>query len=392
MNVELITEWNPVVFLDLHGYVKRSDDYPGLIEPCTVPHNPNYEYDLFIKWALDQAEAMEQELVSNRDDYETDLYKNMQGTHIPYRDAEDGWDDYPPIFTPMYAMYHGAYGYTLETPTNSLDGVKWHVDAVMGALKFAVEHKEAMMKDQIEIFKRGIRFDHPEHEAGFFPKAYILPVDPADPTTTLKAVNHLLKHDIEVVRANQPFTVDGMDYEAGTYIVKMDQAKAGLANTLLSEGEDISDQANAMYDISAWSLPLLWGYEAVRTDTDIDVPVKKVTKTNRQGSLNGKGPYVIPNSSVEAVALVNKLLAEDVPIYRSGEGHFYVEEAYANAMRKSVRQAGLTLDSKPIPSDTELLRRPCVALSIGNEHGVRTALRHLGFDVSEVTPQEIAGR
>ena len=44
--VSVITEWNPMVFLDLHGFVN-----PMLIEPCTPPHNPNYEYDLYLAWA-----------------------------------------------------------------------------------------------------------------------------------------------------------------------------------------------------------------------------------------------------------------------------------------------------------------------------------------------------
>ncbi len=45
--VKVLTEWNPMIVLDLHGFVN-----PMLIEPCTPPHNPNYEYDLYIKWAL----------------------------------------------------------------------------------------------------------------------------------------------------------------------------------------------------------------------------------------------------------------------------------------------------------------------------------------------------
>jgi|YelNatPaOPRAMG01_1025707.scaffolds.fasta_scaffold04140_2 hypothetical protein len=28
-------------------------------------------------------------------------------TVIPYRDWPAEWDDYPPIFTPMYGFYHG---------------------------------------------------------------------------------------------------------------------------------------------------------------------------------------------------------------------------------------------------------------------------------------------
>ena len=91
--VEVFTEWNPMVVLDLHGFVN-----PMLIEPCTPPHNPNYEYDLYIKWALAEAEAMEAELLA-----QTGFL-----AQIPYRDFDLGWDDWPPTYVPMYGMYHGA--------------------------------------------------------------------------------------------------------------------------------------------------------------------------------------------------------------------------------------------------------------------------------------------
>ena len=55
--VEILTEWNPLITLDLHGFVN-----PMLIEPTTPPHNSNYEYDLYLKWALGEAYAMEDEL------------------------------------------------------------------------------------------------------------------------------------------------------------------------------------------------------------------------------------------------------------------------------------------------------------------------------------------
>lgn len=47
--LDMITEWKPMVVLDNHGYV-----YPILIEPATMPHNPNYEADLYQKWPLVQ--------------------------------------------------------------------------------------------------------------------------------------------------------------------------------------------------------------------------------------------------------------------------------------------------------------------------------------------------
>jgi hypothetical protein len=396
--VELIKEWNPMVFLDTHGYVKNyGPNLQGLIEPCTPPHNPNYEYDLYNKWAYGQAEAMEAEILEDKSSYSSNLYKNMRGTYIPQRDDAAGWDDYPPIFTPMYAMYHGAYGHTLEAPTNDWDGVRWMYNAIMGALTFATENKQDMITDQIEMFKRGVNFDHPFHDEGFFPKAYILPVDEQDPTVTNKAVNHLLNNDIEVVEATKAFKTDGKNYPKGTYIIQMDQAKAGLANTMLWDGEDISDDTPAMYDISAWSLPELWGFEAVATQTSVDVTSKKVNQLNGQGSIIGQGPFLIPNSSVKAINLVNTLLQQGVPVKRDAEGNFYTEAA-ANEISEAVKVSGLQVDTTTkVPADATALESFKVAIlkdggmgKVQSHSGTKLALKRLGYEVSEVTPVEVA--
>ncbi|MDZ5473875.1 M14 family zinc carboxypeptidase [Bacillus sp. 31A1R] len=395
--VELLTEWNPMVFLDTHGYVKNyAPNLQGLIEPCTPPHNPNYEYDLYSKWALGSALAMESQIMANQGEYSGNLYKSMKGSYIPLRDDEAGWDDYPPIFTPMYAMYHGAYGHTLEAPTNDWDGVRFTYDAIMGALQFTTQNKQEMIKDQIEIFKRGINFDHPFHKDGHFPKAYILPVNENDPTVTNKAVNHLLKNDIEVVQSSKSFTVDGKVYSKGTYIVKMDQAKAGLANTMLWDGEDISEDTPAMYDISAWSLPELWGFEAIQINQDVTVTSTKVNQINEQGSVSGKGPFVVPNSSVKAVHLVNTLLQQGVSVKRDSKGNFYVD-AQANQISAAVKNSGLQIGSGSIPSNAVKVEDMKVAIlkdggmgKAQSHAGTKLALKRLGFQVTEVTPVEVA--
>jgi hypothetical protein len=397
--VELIKEWNPMVFLDTHGYVKDyAPNKQGLIEPSTPPHNPNYEYDLFSKWANQQAEAMESEIMANKDKYQGSLYQNMTGTYIPQRDDNAGWDDYPPIFTPMYALYHGSYGHTLEAPTNDLDGVRWMYNAIMGALNHATDKKQQMITDQIEIFKRGVNFDHPYHQDGFFPHAYILPVDSKDPTVTHKAVNHLLNNDIEVVQASEGFTAEGKSYTKGTYIVKMDQAKAGLANTMLWDGEDITDDTPVMYDISAWSLPELWGFEAVAAKSPVEVKTKNVKQITDQGSLSGNGPYLIPNSSVKAVNLVNTLLKQGVSIKRDTKGNFYAE-ASAVAISSAVKDSGLHIKTANISNDAVAVSQVKVAIlkdgGMGKQQshsGTKLALQRLGFQVTELTPVEVANK
>ncbi|RFU62859.1 M14 family zinc carboxypeptidase [Peribacillus glennii] len=395
--VELIKEWNPMVFLDTHGYVKNyAPNLQGLIEPCTPPHNPNYEYDLYNKWAYKQAEAMEDEIMKNQDKYTGNLYKEMKGAYIPQRNDSAGWDDYPPIFTPMYAMYHGAYGHTLEAPTNDLDGVRWQYDAIMGALQYATDNKQGMITDQLEMFKRGINFDHPFHEEGFFPKAYVLPVDKNDPTVTEKAVNHLMKNDVKVVKASKNFTAEGKSYPKGTYIVNMNQAKAGLANTMLWDGEDITNDTPAMYDISAWSLPELWGFQANPVKSSIDVKTSKVTEVDYEGAVTGKGPYLIKNSSVKAVALVNALLQKGVHIKRDSKGNFYAITS-ASKIAAEVKASGVQVTTAKYPKTAVRVSDLKVAIlkdgGMGKQQshsGTKLALRRLGFNVTEVSPAEVA--
>ncbi|MBT2215497.1 hypothetical protein KK120_06635 [Virgibacillus dakarensis] len=378
--VNLMTRWNPMVFMDLHGYV-------NLIEPTTDPYNPNYEFDLFINWALDHAIAMEDEVISNKEDYESDYYKNLDQVTIPYRDMESGWDGYPPIFTTQYAMYNGTYSYTLEAPNNTEDGVTWHVNAVMGALKFAAENKAGMLYDQIEIFKRGVNFIHPGDDEDLYPETYLLPVDETDPTVTIKAVNHLLKNGVKVEQAREPFTAGGEEYDAGTFIVNMNQPKAGMANMMLWEGEDVSDITASMYDIAVSGLPDLWGFDAIGVDEKV-TNTKSVKHISHEGELSGKGPYLIPNSSVQAIALINDLLQQDITVYQGDEGNFYVKNQKGNILRKAVKKSGLRVETSQLPESA----KPLLNLNIAvlEEGGAKLALERLGFKVTKITPDSVA--
>ena len=138
--VRVITEWNPMVLLDLHGFYN-----PMLIEPCTPPHNPNYEYDLYISWALYMAEAMEAELYDQlgfepRSRTGTTIWVGKTGHPATRRCM-------PCITGPTVTPW--------RRPFRDERGVDAHYAAVWGALKFVAENKEGMIHDQIEIFRRG---------------------------------------------------------------------------------------------------------------------------------------------------------------------------------------------------------------------------------------------
>jgi len=411
--VSVITKWNPMVCLDLHGFMEEG---PMLIEPCTPPHNPNYEYDLYVKWALAEAEAMETEL----------LEQTGNSAVIPFRDWSEGWDDWPPIFTPMYAMYHGAYGHTLETIHLDYRGVQEHYWAVWGALRFVAEHRREMVRDQIEIFRRGflnlppqpipaeILSQTPFEQYNYlidYPAAYVIPTkEPLqqNPYEATKLVNFLLYNDVRVEQASEAFRLDDVLYPKGTYIVWLDQPKRGLANTILWNGWDISyDPGLLMYDISGWSHPLLWGVTRGIMMDKMNVKTCVINKANMpKGSVEAgtARAYAYLPTCNEAIEATNALLARGVTLYRAKEGFvdagrsfgvgtFIVPANQANAKSVANELAskyGLRVFAlRAMPSDVSLMRKLHIAVLA--DEGVRFFLKEYGFDFDDFTVDDLNG-
>ena len=74
-----------------------------------------------------------------------------------------------------------------------------------------------------------------ERGASGSPKAYVIPTTQHDPLTTTKLINTLLMSDIEIQKADQSFSVAGMSFDEGSYIVSLAQPKMGLVRNLLGQ-------------------------------------------------------------------------------------------------------------------------------------------------------------
>jgi hypothetical protein len=403
--VRVFTEWNPMVVLDLHGFVS-----PMLIEPCTPPHNPNYEYDLYLTWAYQQALAMEAELIAQTDETQA---------IIPFREWDLGWDDWPPIYVPMYAMYHGAYGHTLETPHRDERGVDAHYAAVWGALKFVAENREAMVHDQIEIFRRGFLelpqqlipewlLDETQWEQyneltiQEFPAAYVIPADAPLQLSShqpARLVDFMLFNDVQVEQASQSFTLDGVDYPKGTYIVWMDQPKRGLANAILGDGLDLSGIEGLYFysPPSVWSQPPLWGATRAVMEEKMDIKTHPVNKADApQGSAEGgkAGAYAYLPTSIAAINATNDLLARGVTLYRTTEPFEYLgagavivpgEPSLANELANGYALDVFALDGPPENAVPMKQQR----IAVYGDEGVRHSLETLGFDYDSVGTSDL---
>jgi hypothetical protein len=404
--VGVITEWNPMVFLDLHDDVR-----PMLIEPCTPPHNPNYEYDLYLTWAWELSLAMEAELLQQK--ALGNLYYPYDTARIPYRDWDLGWDDWPPIYAAMYPIYHGAYGHTIETWSEEIHGVDADYAVVRGALNYVVANKKEMVADQIEVFRRGF-LDLPQQlipeyllaETPWeqyneltiqeFPAAYVIPAGPPFQLSEHQAarlVEFLIFNDVQVEKSQQNFCMDGVKYPKGTYVVWMNQPKRGMANTILDAGLDLS-YIEGLYFYSppsVWSHPYLWGANRVVMDEPMEIRTKKVKKVKApKGSVKGgrAWAYGFLPTSLAAFQATNDLLAKGMPLYRNEQecisrgktvpaGTIIVRGGKWKASWLA-RKYGLDLfPIKKIPEGVTRLQNRKIA--VYGDSGVRNCLDRLGF-------------
>lgn len=398
----LLTEWSPMVVLDLHGFVN-----PMLIEPCTPPHNPNYEYDLYIKWALAQAEAMEAELFD----------KTGWAAQIPYRDRAGGWDDWAPSYMPVFASYHGSYGHTLETPYRDERGVDAHYHAVWGALKFIAENRQEMLHDQVEIYRRGyldleqqpvppellpVYDQFPELMLQDFPAAYVIPAGtPLQPSAhqPYRLIEFLLHNGIEVEKAAQAFSLGGVMYPTGTYVIWMDQPKRALANVMLEDGLDLSGVPGMVFysPPAAWSNPLLWDVTRAIMEERIPLRTMSIKRADLPGPSveSGKaGAYAYLPTSNSAIKATNELLAQGLTLSRVegpfedggrsfGAGAVILSGDPALA-RKVASEYGLDVYAlSAAPDDLVPLREQRIAVYA--DVGTRLALDLLGFEYDEIS-------
>ncbi len=404
-----IVRYNPLTMLDEHGYTGTT-----LIEPTTGPHGQNYEYDLYIGNALRNALAME-EAVLGLDEPRVDA------VNIPYRNQESGWDDWPPIFTPMYSMHHGVVGHTVEFPLDprGLDDVDERHErtrintavsraSIEANFDWAHENRQSLLADQLEMFRRGAAGEESrpvddelalslaagDNAKTFnqeYPRAYVIPGGAGhrgDPASA-RLAQFLIDNDVAVHQARRPFTAGDERYPAGSYVVDMHQAKRGLANTILDVGRDVTTDFPTMYDISAWSHGLLWGANVQRVTGD-SLETRALDEVNEAASTAWVAPgdpayYSFESSSAAGLTAANQLLDAGVELSRLNDGTLAVPGSAREDVIDVAESFGVAftaLDESDV-NETEPL--PDVRLGTAATDDEMYVLTATGFDPTAVT-------
>jgi len=148
------------------------------------------------------------------------------------------------------------------------DIVDYMEAGVMALLSNAARNRRYWLENFYHINERAVA-KWPD-----WPAAWIIPADQANPTARDAVLRILTLGDVEVRLAEGGFTAGGQSFPEGSYVILMGQPYASFAHTMLSRQvyPDLRQYPGGPpqppYDVTAHTLPLLMGIEAVAVEEE----------------------------------------------------------------------------------------------------------------------------
>ncbi|NOX38399.1 MAG: hypothetical protein GXO78_12775 [Calditrichaeota bacterium] len=272
--VKAILHWHPQLVVDAHEMGAYSSYF---FPPPRNPIHP-YVHPIIRKWwqrlAKDQARAFDERGWSYQTEELFDEWYPGYGSSWPYFSGA------------VAILYEQARtdGSFVQRPDGTIltfrEAVDHHFTSSVANLHTAANHRKELLADFHRVRQAALKATYAGKD-----RVFLLP--PGNhPERVQHLVNILREQKVEVERAVQSFHVKNLrDYwgrqwsrkemPAGTYIIRLQQPQGILAQALLQfdvpfpvdflkeEREAILREGGTrIYDINAWSLPLLFGVEA----------------------------------------------------------------------------------------------------------------------------------
>lgn len=342
---KVIAKWNPVTLAELHGYVGGYQ-----VEPCSPPHEPNFEYDLFAENGLKSGEAFGIGAIANNTEFNSYvmplrdyLISDSQGN--PY--WAEPWDDMSTNYTPQYSMLHGTVAFTIEVPVSNQEATKSLEYGLLHHTAYVMENKESFYINQLTGWNRGVNNidvdsispwyvdvnDNLGAEAdvfrpkyagnnNFFPEAYIIPLDgenQGNPQAAYAMQKQLLDNGVKVHSLNKELTIDGISYKKGSMVVSMYQSKRNVANGALYDGVVINNWPD-LYSEPITAFGKMRGFDMTAIDKKGAIPNSALTEIKQAQSAKSiftgttDAQVIIDNNSLAAIAMVNKMIDKGLQV------------------------------------------------------------------------------
>ena len=321
-----------------------------------------------------------------------------------------------------------------KTLWSQRDNNNYQQTGLLTSLHFFNENKRLFLKNFYLKAKRSVM--KPAAEG---PAAYVLPADDLRLSLQAELLQVLEKQAVEISRAKSAFTVSlpvkkepksskkqdskgvaekeaapaptTREFPAGSYIIRMDQPYARIADALLDHQYwSPDDPQKTPYDDTGWTFGELFGVQVTRvTDLKVlDVAMERVTEIHAPGGVKGEGAiFAINNNAEPALATLRYEMkdagmeAAEEPFESGGKkfnrGSFVLRNANRSELDHAA--AGLGLEVVALAAAPGVKTHPVRAarvafvhtwLSTQTEGWWRLALDNLGIPYDYMSTQAIA--
>lgn len=189
------------------------------------------------------------------------------------------------------------------------DNVNYQQTALLSILDYTAKNADEML---LNFYRKG--YNSWQKGVAGSPYAFVIPADQNDRRRAAQMVNALLRQGIEVSRASRAFMVDEGTFEAGSFVVPLDQPYRNYAVDLLELQDFPFDPEHLPYDDVTWNLPTHYGVETVRIDDHRIVPITLTPvegEVKAEGSVSGAGPvYLLSDRGQEGMLAARYRLAD----------------------------------------------------------------------------------
>lgn len=265
--IRLLREWRPLVFVDLHEMNTESTYF---FSPEARPYNPHL--------VATQRESLELFGRNNA--------KWFDRNGFPYFTREV-YDAFYPGYGASWPSYYGAIAMTYERGSarglladrrrgpdfHYRDSVRQHFVASIATAETAAVNHDRLWRD-FRAYQETAVSEGRREATG----AYILPAG-HDDAGAFRLAGLLTQQGVEVLTAKGNFSACGASYPAGSHVVPLAQAGKRLIRNLLDpqvplesdflaeqERRRAKDLGDEIYDVTAWSLPLMMGVKVAACD------------------------------------------------------------------------------------------------------------------------------
>jgi len=318
--IKLYNQWLPQVHVDFH---EQGFNAPYYFAPAAEPY-----HEVITKWQRD---------------FQVQIGKN----NAQYFD-NNGWlyftreefDLFYPSYGDTYPIYSGGIGMTFEQGGIGAGlGIKTRDEDTLTLVQRALHHYTTGMSTIEMSAKNAAKlvteykkfFDDNRSGVGFDYKTYV--VTAKDPNK-LQAIAELLERNSIEYGTTTTKTFRGINYSTGKeenysdegyqLAVSTNQAKGKLAKVLFEPKSYMSDSAT--YDITAWSLPYVYGVTGYEVKEKLDVgPYNATPAVNEVQSPYG---LLIPYTSFNDARLLAYLLKNKVKVRYNLKPFTYNNKVY----------------------------------------------------------------